>query len=131
MEEEDKVSKQRLAEFEQLVAACDTLKQMKTHKAQIGKKAIDSHLKKMQEEIITSINELEKNKKTYFDEENFAKTAREKEEKLKKRKGGIFSKFTDLQSKKEKSSAQREASDIQSTQVIFLFLFSANKLLKY
>jgi hypothetical protein len=36
---------------------------------------------------------------------------------IKKRKYGILSKFTDMQSKKEKSSAQREASDIQSTQV--------------
>ncbi|RWS17284.1 SH3 domain containing protein 5-like protein [Dinothrombium tinctorium] len=116
MEDLDKVSKQRLNEFEQIASACETLKQMKTHKAQIGKKAIDLHLKKMQEEVIASISEIEKNKKSYFDEENFAKQARDKEEKMKKRKGGIFSKFTDLQSKKEKSSAQREASDIQSTQ---------------
>lgn len=35
---------------------------------------------------------------------------------IKKRKLGILSKFTDMQSKKEKSSAQKEASEIQSTQ---------------
>lgn len=33
-----------------------------------------------------------------------------------KKKAGIFSKLSDLQSKKEKSSSQREASEIQSTQ---------------
>lgn len=38
------------------------------------------------------------------------------EPRLKKGKGGIFSSFMNLQNKKERSSAHREASDIQSTQ---------------
>ena len=36
---------------------------------------------------------------------------------IKKRKTGIFASFTSLQNKKERTSAHREASDIQSTQV--------------
>ena len=35
---------------------------------------------------------------------------------LKKKKAGIFSKLSDLQTKKEKSSSHREATEIQSTQ---------------
>lgn len=37
---------------------------------------------------------------------------------IKKQKSGIFSSLKNLQNKKEKTSAYREASDIQSTQVI-------------
>lgn len=35
---------------------------------------------------------------------------------MKKKKAGIFSKLTDLQTKKEKTSSHREATEIQSTQ---------------
>lgn len=35
----------------------------------------------MQDELVVSVNELEKNKKAYFDEEHYAKQARDKEEK--------------------------------------------------
>lgn len=45
LEEVDRFSKNRLAQFDQIVSICDTLKQMKTHKTQMGKKAIDHHLK--------------------------------------------------------------------------------------
>lgn len=37
---------------------------------------------------------------------------------IKKQKSSIFSSLKNLQNKKEKTSAYREASDIQSTQVI-------------
>ncbi|KPM08398.1 SH3 domain containing protein 5 [Sarcoptes scabiei] len=70
----------------------------------------------MHEEIISSVNEIDKTRKLYFEEEHLAKQARDKEEKIKKRKTGIFASFTSLQNKKERTSAHREASDIQSTQ---------------
>ncbi|OTF70319.1 hypothetical protein BLA29_007334 [Euroglyphus maynei] len=72
----------------------------------------------MHEEIVNSVNEIDKTRKLYFEEEHLAKQARDKEEKIKKRKTGIFASFTSLQNKKERTSAHREASDIQSTQVM-------------
>lgn len=90
----------------------------------------------MQEEVVNSVAEIDKTRKLYFDEEHLARQARDKEEKydlkcyhdsfnshsrfllyrIKKTKKGLFSSFTSLQSKKERTSAHREASDIQSTQ---------------
>ncbi|CAG2100177.1 unnamed protein product [Medioppia subpectinata] len=116
LEETDKSAKNRLQQFEQLVQICDLLKQIKTRKLQISKKSIDQHLKKMHEEVLTSVSEIDKTRKLYFDDEHVARQARDKEEKIKKRKGGIFSSLAKLQTKQDKTSAQREASDIQSTQ---------------
>uniref|UniRef100_T1K9U1 SH3 domain-containing protein n=1 Tax=Tetranychus urticae TaxID=32264 RepID=T1K9U1_TETUR len=115
LEEEEKLSKFRATQFEQIANVYDSLKHIKSHKSSIGKKGIDNYLKKQQEELIASAVEIDKNRKLYFDEEHLAKQARDKEEKVKKRKGGIFSKFTHSESKKEKIGAHREASDIQST----------------
>ncbi|XP_054163435.1 protein nervous wreck-like [Oppia nitens] len=116
LEELDKSSKNRLAQFDQLTQICDLLKQIKTRKVQIAKKSIDQHLKKMHEEVLTSVAEIDKTRKLYFEDEHMAKQARDKDEKIKKQKSGIFSSLSKLQTKKDKCSAQREASDIQSTQ---------------
>ena len=160
----EKNSKNRLAQFEQLNQIVELLKQIRSRKLQISKKSIDQHLKyfyflpfrpnrnipniyclnsiirKMQEEVLTSVSEIDKTRKLYFDDEHMAKQARDKEEKyaflypsiidnnalilhrIKKRKGGLFSSLTSLQTKKEKTSAHREASDIQSTQVLQILL---------
>ncbi|KAH9511908.1 F-BAR and double SH3 domains protein 2 [Dermatophagoides farinae] len=115
-EETEKHAKNRQSQFEQLATVCETLKTLRSHKIQVAKKCLDNYLKKMHEEIVNSVNEIDKTRKLYFEEEHLAKQARDKEEKIKKRKTGIFASFTNLQNKKERTSAHREASDIQSTQ---------------
>ena len=45
LDELDKVTKNRLLQFEQITPYVDNLKQMKSHKAHIGKKVLDTHLK--------------------------------------------------------------------------------------
>lgn len=100
LEEMDKFTKNRLTQFEQLVQICDLLKQIRSRKIQISKKSMDQHLKygsktisscnlsikwsvlrKMHEEVLTSISEIDKTRKLYFDDEHLAKQARDKEEK--------------------------------------------------
>ena len=77
----EKQAKQRLTQFEQLSSICEQLKTLRNHKVQITKKCLDTHLKKMQEEIIVSVSEIDKTRKLYFEEEHLAKQARDKEEK--------------------------------------------------
>ncbi|KAI1278765.1 F-BAR and double SH3 domains protein 2 [Halotydeus destructor] len=134
LDDVDQVSKARLTEFDQISKSCDQLKEIRSHKSNIAKKQIDHHLKKMQDEVNQTVVELDKHRKFYLEEEHVAKKARDTEEKLMKRKGGIFSKFTDLQGKKEKSSAQREATEIESTHArneYILSLASANAHLNH
>lgn len=109
-------SKNRQDQFEQLIMIVDKLKDIRSHKASIGKKCLDTHLKRIHEDILVSMVEIEKTRKLYYEDESQAKKARENEEKIKKKKSSLLTKFTDLQAKKEKTSAQREANDIQSTQ---------------
>lgn len=109
-------SKNRSEQFEQLIMVVDKLKDIRSHKASIGKKCLDTHLKRIHEDIVGSMVDVEKARKLYYEDESQAKKARENEEKIKKKLSGLLTKFTDLQAKKEKTSAQREANDIQSTQ---------------
>lgn len=109
-------SKNRADQFEQLIMVVDKLKDIRSHKAIIGKKCLDTHLKRIHEDIVVSVVDIEKARKLYYEDESQAKKARENEEKFKKKRSGLLTKFTDLQAKKEKTSAQREATDIQSTQ---------------
>lgn len=109
-------SKNRTDQFEQLIMVVDKLKDIRSHKAIIGKKCLDTHLKRVHEDIVVSMVDIEKARKLYYEDESQAKKARENEEKIKKKRSGLLTKFTDLQAKKEKTSAQREANDIQSTQ---------------
>lgn len=109
-------SKNRADQFEQLIMVVDKLKDIRSHKATIGKKCLDTHLKRIHEDIVISMVDVEKARKLYYEDESQAKKARENEEKIKKKRSGLLTKFTDLQAKKEKTSAQREANDIQSTQ---------------
>lgn len=109
-------SKNRADQFEQLIMVVDKLKDIRSHKATIGKKCLDTHLKRIHEDVVASMVDVEKARKLYYEDESQAKKARENEEKIKKKRSGLLTKFTDLQAKKEKTSAQREANDIQSTQ---------------
>ena len=109
-------SKNRADQFEQLIMVVDKLKDIRTHKATVGKKCLDSYLKRVHEDVVASMIDVEKTRKLYHEDESQAKKARENEEKIKKKRSGLLTKFTDLQAKKEKTSAQREANDIQSTQ---------------
>lgn len=106
----------RAEQFMQLILVVDKLKDIRSHKASIGKKCLDTHLKRIHEDVLVSMVDVDKAKKSYYEDESQAKKARENEEKIKKKRSGILTKFTDLQAKKEKTSAQREANDIQSTQ---------------
>lgn len=109
-------SKNRADQFEQLVIVVDKLKDIRGHKATLGKKSLDNHLKRIHEDLLGTMIDLDKAKKLYYEDESQAKKARENEEKIRKKRSGLLTKFTDLQAKKEKTSAQREANDIQSTQ---------------
>lgn len=109
-------SKNRSDQFEQLIIVADKLKDIRSHKATTGKKCLDTHLKRIHEDVVVSMVDVEKARKLYYEDESQAKKARENEEKIKKKRSGLLTKFTDLQAKKEKTSAQREANDIQSTQ---------------
>jgi len=127
-------SKSRAEQFDQLVLIVDKLKDIRSHKAHIGKKCLDTHLKRIQEDLLVSMVDLERAKKLYYEDESQAKKARENEEKIKKKRSGLLTKFTDLQAKKERSSAQREATDIQSTQArndYIMALAAANAHLDY
>ncbi|CAN8006290.1 unnamed protein product, partial [Ixodes hexagonus] len=76
-------------------------------------------LRRIQDEVQQCVQEVDKTKKLYFEEEHMAHDAREKaqdaEEKLKKKKGRIFQSITSLQKNSQKFSSRREACDIQST----------------
>lgn len=109
-------TKNRADQFEQLVMVVDKLKDIRSHKASIGKKCLDNHLKRIHEDLVLSMVDVDRAKKLYHEDESQAKKARENEEKARKKRSGLLTKFTDLQAKKEKTSAQREANDIQSTQ---------------
>lgn len=109
-------TKNRAEQFEQLIMVVDKLKDIRSHKTSIGKKCLDTHLKQIHEDIIASMIDLDKAKKLYHEDESQAKKARENEEKIRKKRTSLLTKFTDLQAKKEKTLAQREATDIQSTQ---------------
>lgn len=109
-------TKNRAEQFMQLIMVVDKLKDIRSHKASIGKKCLDTHLRRIHEDILVSMVDIDKAKRSYYEDENQAKKARENEEKIKKKRSGLLTKFTDLQAKKEKTSAQREANDIQSTQ---------------
>lgn len=112
----ESMSKYRSEQFEQLLMINEKLKELRQHKSMIGKKCLDSYLRKVQENLLSSIVDVEKSKKLYYEDESQAKKARENEEKIKKKRSGLLTKFTDLQAKKERTMAQREANDIQSTQ---------------
>lgn len=119
LDETEKIARARLAAaevFSQQIS--ENAKNVRANKLQVAKKCFES-LRRIQEEVQQSVQEVDKTKKLYFEEEHMAHEAREKaqdaEEKLKKKKGRIFQSITSLQKNSQKFSSRREACDIQST----------------
>ncbi|KAL6268816.1 hypothetical protein P5V15_001940 [Pogonomyrmex californicus] len=119
LEENEKLARARLAAvevFQQQIA--DDAKSLKMRKLQISKKAIDQLLI-VQKELQTCVQDVDKTKKLYFDEEHSAHDVRDKakdiEEKLKKKKGSFFQSITSLQKNSAKVSSKRDALEEKST----------------
>ncbi|XP_071439779.1 protein nervous wreck isoform X3 [Hetaerina americana] len=119
LEENERLSRARLAAvevFQQQVA--DDAKVLRQHKISNSKKCLDQ-LAIVQKELQLCVQELDKNKKVYFDEEHCAHDVRDRakdiEEKLKKKKGSFFQSITSLQKNSAKISSKRDASDQKST----------------
>ncbi|CAK9829416.1 Protein nervous wreck [Anthophora retusa] len=119
LEENEKLARARLAAvevFQQQIA--DDAKGLKMHKIQISKKAIDQLLI-VQKELQMCVQDVDKTKKLYFDEEHSAHDVRDKakdiEEKLKKKKGSFFQSIASLQKNSAKVSSKRDALEEKST----------------
>ncbi|OQR67541.1 FCH and double SH3 domains protein 2-like [Tropilaelaps mercedesae] len=119
LDESEKIGKARLASadvFQSRIS--ENAKNTRQAKLAVAKKCFDA-LRKYQDEVQQTVLEVDKTRKLYFEEEHMAHDARGKahdvEERLKKKKGGIFSSISSLQKKNDKFSSRREACDIQST----------------
>ncbi|XP_008553821.1 protein nervous wreck isoform X2 [Microplitis demolitor] len=119
LEENEKLARARLAAvevFQQQIA--DDAKVLRMHKMQISKKAIDQLLI-VQKELQICVQDVDKNKKFYHDEEHSAHDVRDKakdiEEKLKKKKGSFFQSITSLQKNSAKVTSKRDALEEKST----------------
>ncbi|KAK4289813.1 hypothetical protein Pmani_037243, partial [Petrolisthes manimaculis] len=118
LDETEKLGKARLAAvevFQQNIS--EDAKNTRHFKAHLAKKFNDL-LKLIQSEVQTTVADLDRTKKTYYDEEHVAHDAREKasaaEEKLKRKKGSIFQSISSLQKNSAKFSAKRDACDEKS-----------------
>ncbi|XP_046390282.1 protein nervous wreck isoform X1 [Ischnura elegans] len=118
LEENERLSRARLAAvevFQQQVA--DDAKVLRQHKISNSKRCLDQ-LAIVQKELQLCVQELDKYKKIYFDEEHCAHDVRDRakdiEEKLKKKKGSFFQSITSLQKNSAKISSKRDASDQKS-----------------
>ncbi|XP_034254415.1 protein nervous wreck isoform X2 [Thrips palmi] len=119
LEENEKLARARLAAvevFQQNVI--EDAKTLRSHKLQVARKTID-HLAVVQKELQTTVVEVDKTKKFYFDEEHSAHDVRDKakdiEEKLKKKKGSFFQSITSLQKNSAKVTSKREQLEEKST----------------
>ncbi|CAH2008525.1 unnamed protein product [Acanthoscelides obtectus] len=119
LEENEKLARARLAAievFQQQIA--DDAKLLRAHKMQMAKKCVD-HLAIAQKELQNCVQEVDKTKKLYFDEEHGAHEVRDKardiEEKLKKKKGSFFQSITSLQKNSAKFSTKRDQLEEKST----------------
>ncbi|XP_050424568.1 protein nervous wreck [Adelges cooleyi] len=119
LEENETAAKARLEAIELLQNQInDEAKTLRAHKLQIAKKCTD-HLTQVQKELHSSVQEVDKTKKFYFDEEQSAHEVRDKakdiEEKLKKKKGSFFQSITSLQKNSAKVSSRREVLEEKSS----------------
>ncbi|XP_021936314.1 F-BAR and double SH3 domains protein 2 isoform X2 [Zootermopsis nevadensis] len=115
LEENEKLARARLAAvevFHQQIA--DDAKVLKAHKLQTARKSVE-HLVVIQKELQTCVQDIDKTKKLYFDEEHSAHDVRDKEEKLKKKKGSFLQSITSLQKNSAKVTSKREALEEKST----------------
>ncbi|XP_072401280.1 protein nervous wreck isoform X3 [Diabrotica undecimpunctata] len=119
LEENEKLARARLAAvevFQQQIA--DDAKILRAHKLQTAKKCVDQ-LALVQKELQLCVQDVDKTKKLYFDEEHGAHEVRDKardiEEKLKKKKGSFFQSITSLQKNSAKVSSKRDQLEEKST----------------
>uniref|UniRef100_T1J3Y4 RING-type E3 ubiquitin transferase n=1 Tax=Strigamia maritima TaxID=126957 RepID=T1J3Y4_STRMM len=108
LDENEKLAKARLAAADVYHhQISESAKALKLNKVYVAKKCFD-HLQRVHEEVQSSVRDLDKAKKTYFEEEHIAHDARDKahnaEDKL-QRKKDFYSKF----------STKAEACDIKAT----------------
>lgn len=119
LEENEKLARARLAAvevFQQQIA--DEAKLLRNYKLGISKKSIEN-LNKVQHEVQNSVQDVDKHKKSYFDEEHCAHDVRDKardiEEKLKKKKGSFFQSITSLQKNSARVTSRKEQLEEKST----------------
>lgn len=119
LEENEKLARARLAAvevFQQQIA--DEAKVLRAYKLAISKRAIEN-LGKIQHEVQASVQDVDKNKKSYFDEEHCAHDVRDKardiEEKLKKKKGSFFQSITSLQKNSARVTSRKDQLEEKST----------------
>lgn len=119
LEENEKLAKARLAAvevFQQQIA--DEAKYLRQYKMQVAKRCVE-HLANVQKEVQISVQDVDKNKKSYFDEEHCAHDVRDKardiEEKLKKKKGSFFQSITSLQKNSARVTSRKEQLEEKST----------------
>lgn len=95
--------------FQQQIA--DEAKVLRAYKIAIAKKSLEQ-LANIQKELQTTVMEVDKTKKIYFDEEHSAHDVRDKardiEEKLKKKKGSFFQSITSLQKNSARVTSRKE-----------------------
>ncbi|XP_053686877.1 protein nervous wreck [Sabethes cyaneus] len=119
LEENEKLARARLAAvevFQQQIA--DEAKLLRSSKLGSSKKCVE-HLGQVQKELQLSVQDVDKTKKCYFDEEHCAHDVRDKardiEEKLKKKKGSFFQSITSLQKNSARVTSRKEQLEEKST----------------
>ncbi|KAK5642779.1 hypothetical protein RI129_008946 [Pyrocoelia pectoralis] len=119
LEENEKLARARLAAvevFQQQIA--DDVKLLRAHKVQAARRCTDQ-LAIVQKELQICVQDIDKTKKLYFDEEHSAHDVRDKardiEEKLKKKKGSFFQSITSLQKNSAKFSTKRDQLEEKSS----------------
>ncbi|XP_017781110.1 PREDICTED: F-BAR and double SH3 domains protein 2 isoform X2 [Nicrophorus vespilloides] len=112
LEENEKLARARLAAvevFQQQIA--EESKVLRSHKLAAARRCVEQ-LSMVHKELQLSVQDVDKTKKLYFDEEHCAHDVRDKardiEEKLKKKKGSFFQSITSLQKNSAKFSSKRE-----------------------
>lgn len=128
LEENEKLARARLAAvevFQQQIA--DESKVLRAYKLAISKRCVEN-LANIQREVQSSVTEVDKTKKSYFDEEHCAHDVRDKardiEEKLKKKKGSFFQSITSLQKNSARVTSRKEQLEEKSSGARNDYIFS-------
>ncbi|KAL0279947.1 UNVERIFIED_CONTAM: hypothetical protein PYX00_001390 [Menopon gallinae] len=119
LEENEKLARARLAAIEVFSQnVVEDSKLLRAQKLVAAKKCIEV-LTTVQKELQATVQEVDKTKKFYFDEEHCAHDVRDKakdlEDKLKKKKGSFFQSITSLQKNSAKVSSKRDQLEEKST----------------
>ncbi|KAL7049744.1 hypothetical protein ACKWTF_003837 [Chironomus riparius] len=119
LEENEKLARARLAAVEVLHQdIADETKILRAHKLGISKRSVEG-LGNIQRDLQQTVQDVDKTKKSYFDEEHCAHDVRDKardiEEKLKKKKGSFFQSITSLQKNSARVTSRKEQLEEKST----------------